>query len=872
MKKHILLVTALASFCMLGACDYNEDNFPGYDEYDTIKDVRTDTITLADADYASIAKLTKNKDLALSKDPEGETYANALKQLGTNKFFTDMILPEEFLPAYVADKYPYLSDNSKILVNYRYAQNLPEYLSQFSGATTHALTEEDYKTVWGDKVNAKFITPSTLGKIPQLLKAANSGAKKNDIMMVEYAFSETEPSIGGGGGSDEPEPTTYDKISDILQVKSGTYTAKGEVIAVNAKSIIINDGTGSIRIYRGNLPSVSVGDVIEVAGEVEFKQELTRFRSKSTFKFLEHKASFAYPTPKSIDAAYFASYSNAPVIEYVTYEGTLTKSSNGNYNVLIGNDAIQPGITDALYIDPALEGKEVVVTGYLAGVSGSSTKYPNTFATSVVAKGTENKITPIGVIKYAKAGAYTAQGIVSAIHTKGFMLTDGTGDILVYKNDAPTEKVGDVVTVSGTTSSRNGAMQFGNKGLTVNVIANDNIAYKSMVPQQLTATEFDALATTPRVAYASFTGTLTIKDSGYGFNYFNIAIEGAETEASLSYVDETKFDMSLNGKTVVVTGYLLDYSKGRVAVMMTSIADAATATTKAFATTRASVEPNAYAIYQFNGSAWAAYKPADESLGVVVMQPSDYAPTGYNSLSKPSEVLPVFLKNGYPYAKAGDKKAVVYYYYADKKTSVAASEYTYDGTAWIETVNSVPASMMFMLANSKWIEAVEYYSNTFAGELHGDAQIVDIELGGKDYVWSTLATSKHIQASGFLSGTNRVTNSWLITPIIDLSEAISPKVVFEASSAYLYGHDMKDIVTVNVSTDYVPNAEDGKSAVEAATWNALNFEVWPDTEDFIEMQADLSEYKGQKIYVAFKFASTEECGPTFRLKNFAVKE
>lgn len=870
MKKHILLVTALASFCMLGACDYNEDNFPGYDEYDTIKDVRTDTITLADADYAAIAKLTKNKDLALSKDPEGETYANALKQLGTNKFFTDMILPEEFLPAYVADKYPYLSDNSKILVNYRYAQNLPEYLSQFSGATTHALTEEDYKTVWGDKANAKFITPSTLGKIPQLLKAANSGAKKNDIMMVEYAYSETEPSFGGGGGSDEPEPTTYDKISDILQVKSGTYTAKGEVIAVNAKSIIINDGTGSIRIYRGNLPSVSVGDVIEVAGEVEFKQELTRFRSKSTFKFLERKASFAYPTPKSIDASYFASYSNAPVIEYVTYEGTLTKSGT-NYNVLIGNDAIQPGITDALYIDPTLEGKEVVVTGYLAGVSGSSTKYPNTFATSIVVKGTENKMAPIGAIKYAKAGTYTAQGIVSAIYTKGFMLTDGTGDILVYKNAAPTEKVGDVVTVSGTTSLRNGAMQFGNNGLAVNVIESGSKALEAMVPQQLTAAEFDALAATPRVAFASFTGTLSIKDSGNGFNYFNIAIEGAETEASLSYVDETKFDMSLNGKTVVVTGYLLDYNKGRVAVMMTSIADAATATTKAFAATRASVEPNAYTVYQFNGSAWAAYEPADESLDVVVMQPSDYAPTGYSSLSNPSEILPVFLKNAYPYVKAGDKKAVVYYYYADKKTSVAASEYTYDGTAWIETVNSAPASMMFMLANGKWIEAVEYYSNTFAGELHGDAQIVDIDLGGKDYVWSALATSAHIQASGYFQK-NRVTESWLVTPIIDLSQAIAPKIVFEASASYLYGHDMKDIVKVNVSTDYVPNAEDGKSAVQAATWTELQFDIWPDSDKFIEMQTDMGEYKGKKIYVAFKFASTEECAPTFRLKNFAVKE
>lgn len=32
MKKHILLGTALASLFALGACDYNEDNFPGFDK------------------------------------------------------------------------------------------------------------------------------------------------------------------------------------------------------------------------------------------------------------------------------------------------------------------------------------------------------------------------------------------------------------------------------------------------------------------------------------------------------------------------------------------------------------------------------------------------------------------------------------------------------------------------------------------------------------------------------------------------------------------------------------------------------------------------------------------------------------------------
>lgn len=87
MKKHILLGTALSSLLMLGACDYNEDNFPGYDELATITNVQSDTLDLTAADYKKIAGLKANEELALSKDPEGETYVTALKQLEKIAFY-----------------------------------------------------------------------------------------------------------------------------------------------------------------------------------------------------------------------------------------------------------------------------------------------------------------------------------------------------------------------------------------------------------------------------------------------------------------------------------------------------------------------------------------------------------------------------------------------------------------------------------------------------------------------------------------------------------------------------------------------------------------------------------------------------------------
>jgi hypothetical protein len=863
MKKYILLGSIFASVFMLGSCDYNEDNFPGYDEYDTIKDIRNDTITLEAADYATIAKLQANKDLALSKDPEAESYLKALEAVGKNQFFTDMILPEEFLPAYIANRFPYLSDNSKVLVNYRFAQDLPAYLSQLSTARTYQFETEDYKSVWGDKVDAKYLSPSTISKIPAILKAANQTAKQGDVLMVEYAFSETEPSIGGGGVTPEP---TYTPISEIIAGGVGEYTAKGTVVGTYGRGFLLNDGTASILVYLNKPANYSIGDVLTVAGTTSIYSGLSQFPQSSEVKLLERSKTFAYPTAVSMSGAEMDKWTENAAIKYVSITGKLVIS--GKYLNLEVEGATRQGSISypvAGLVDETLNGQNVTVTGYLIGYSKS---FVNIMATSVVAEGTKNAYTPIGVVALSNAGSYTVKGSVVATYDRGFLLNDGTGSILVYLNKNYTEKrkIGDIVTVAGQTSEYAGLKQFTDQSIVTLIKESTDWVYPDLL--QLKGEDMDAYLESPYVAYVSYEGVLKID----GF-YYNITIEGAEKAiGSLSYVPEGVVDNTLNGKKVRVEGYSIGVSGGRyVNTMVVSVADASTAVTKSMLATRAVIEPNTYAVYQFNGSAWNEYEPEDETVSLAVMQPADYKPLGYNSISNPSEVLPIYLKNCCPYAQSGDKKAVVYYYYADKVTSVAASEYTFDGAVWVETVNSVPAAMMFMQVNNSWKEAVEYYANTFAGELHGDAVIVDVELGGKDYVWSTLATSAHIQASGYYQQ-NRVTESWLITPKINLTEAIAPKMVFEAAISYLYSGKITDHIQVCVSTDYVPNAEKAKEAVQAAKWDVISFDKWVSGSTFEEMQADMAAYKGQQIYVAFKYSSNTECAPTLKLKNFAVKE
>ena len=68
MKNKYYLYGLFAAALTLTGCDYNEDHFPGYDELAQPKDVWNDTITLADADYKTIAGIEANKEPRTRKE------------------------------------------------------------------------------------------------------------------------------------------------------------------------------------------------------------------------------------------------------------------------------------------------------------------------------------------------------------------------------------------------------------------------------------------------------------------------------------------------------------------------------------------------------------------------------------------------------------------------------------------------------------------------------------------------------------------------------------------------------------------------------------------------------------------------------------
>ncbi|WP_299088388.1 hypothetical protein [Bacteroides sp. MSB163] len=862
MKKHILLGIALASLFTLGACDYNEDNFPGFDEKATITDVRTDTLVLTDAYYGKIASMPKNQGLALSKDPENQTYLTALNQLGKTKMFTDMVAPEDYLPAFVDSLYAYLSDNSKVLVRYNVGKEQPEYLSKINEAENFDLTSANYATVWGESMVVKYLTPSTLKKIPALLKEGVKSPKEGDVRQVNYAWSETEPSTGGG-----ELPETIDKISDAL-AEAGDYKVQGTVIATYARGFLLSDDSGQILVYLNVKPNYTVGDIVTVEGTTSKYANVMQFGNTSVVTRSGRADSFSYPEPKEYTGAQLDAYvGKVDGFHYAKIVGELI--IDGNYINLNVAGATKQGAISYPFdgvVDKSLHGKQVEVIGYLIG---ATSRY-NVMATSVEPVDAASTFSPVGEVALAKPGEYAVKGQVIAKYQRGFLLSDGSGTILVFDKNGFDFVPGDIVKVSGAVTNYAGFNQFGTTPVCEKLA--DGTA-KAPTALSLDATAMEEYLTAPFIAYVEYTGKLSVSGT-----YYNVIISGTDKcQGSIQYPIDGVVDESLNGKQVTVEGYTLGVSGGKyINTMAVKVSEATTTKAISRAVTRASdVKPNAAALYRYDGSAWTVYEES-ASIGISVMQPADYVATGSDYLSNADAVLPIYLKNAFPYAQSGDTKAVAYF--GNKDYAVMADEYGFDGTAWVKkNTETETAEMAFLKTSGSWAEAKEYYSNDFAGVVHNGAHKVNVKLDDMDYVWSDGAGYTRIKASGYYQR-NRDTEAWLVTGEIDLTEAIAPQVVFMASADYLYGGKIENAVSVHVSDNYIPadseKMDEIVAALQAATWSEpLSFE-WPTSSKEIEMHSSMADYVGKKVYVAFRYVSTNEPGfaPTFYMSNFVVKE
>ena len=254
-----------------------------------------------------------------------------------------------------------------------------------------------------------------------------------------------------------------------------------------------------------------------------------------------------------------------------------------------------------------------------------------------------------------------------------------------------------------------------------------------------------------------------------------------------------------------------------------------------------------------------------DDADIAVLQPADYTQIGYSYISKPGETLPIYLKKVYPYAKTDDVAAVVYV--ADDKGTITATEFKFDGIDWIETVVAQRTSIVFLKSEGTWIEAKVYYTASLLNGEDGGFTTQDIKLDGLNYVWS-LDDRYGWKASGYADQTNKTTESWLISPQIDLSKAAAPIVKFDVAVNFLKKNTVDHYFTMEISTDY-------NGDVSQATWTKVEGIQWPagDSWTFYTIEgADISSFAGQKVYIAFHYKSDKDTALTVEIQNLSVQE
>ena len=274
------------------------------------------------------------------------------------------------------------------------------------------------------------------------------------------------------------------------------------------------------------------------------------------------------------------------------------------------------------------------------------------------------------------------------------------------------------------------------------------------------------------------------------------------------------------------------------------------------------------ALYQYNEGKWGAYK--NDAATVVALPEDVYSAVGYTYLlDKNKNVLTTFLAQEYPYAQVDKAYTVVYV--ATKEGAYNAIEFIYDGAAFVENLGMGQTTTTFSLSDV-WGSTI-YYKQYIMGEGQGKLTIQDVKLTEPlTYVWYYSA-AYGMCASAFKDNASYDSESWLVTPQIDLTRAKTPQFSFD--QAFNKAPNFTEECAVFVSTNY-------NGDVTTCDWTQLEWNLNEDgtlnvpggTSWVFQPSGyfDMSEYVGEKINIAFRYTTANGVSGTWEIRNLLLSE
>ena len=170
------------------------------------------------------------------------------------------------------------------------------------------------------------------------------------------------------------------------------------------------------------------------------------------------------------------------------------------------------------------------------------------------------------------------------------------------------------------------------------------------------------------------------------------------------------------------------------------------------------------------------------------------------------------------------------------------------------------ATAIVTVTQAKAVALTAYpYSESFA-ESQGEFTIDNVTMPSPlKYVWNYTKYSKgnYMKASAYVSGTNYATESWLISPVINMSSAVNPVLSFMTVARF----GSNENLTL-------------WAREKGGDWAQLSFSNYGTGKDwdFVSNTVDLSAYAGKTLQFAYKYVSTDTGASTWEIKNVEVKE
>ena len=390
------------------------------------------------------------------------------------------------------------------------------------------------------------------GNVYVLKIESNHNAQITAINIYEASSEPTEPE--GGETPEEPETPSNDYLNETFATDLGLFTTQ-EIVGNYPWVFAQNYGAKASGYANGasqDAESWLISPAMDLTGETE---------ASIAFDYVINKgdANAAATNHKLLITNNYTG--NVTTTEWTEVEYGAVNNGNWTFNNT-GNIALPESMMDKPAVVIAFkyvsttensstwEIKNVVVSGK----KGATVEPEEPEGGEGEGEGeTEVTLTTIAEVLAAGAGEAATKGTVVATYARGFLISDGTGFILVYLNSAPSVTVGDAVNVSGKTSTYGGLLQFA-AGSTVEKTGTAAVNHPAVTAMDGAA--MDAYLTAPAIKYVEYTGTLTVNN-----NYYNVAVEGAATAiGSIQYPQDAIKNSLTTGSVVKVTGYTIGVS------------------------------------------------------------------------------------------------------------------------------------------------------------------------------------------------------------------------------------------------------------------------------------------------------------------------